>query len=183
MKACREVSNCHTLEAVAELVNGHDNPAWVAGTWAYQAADEAGYGITPENIRGHLEFLSAEGAAFDAGQAVEAALEIQASTQESDEDQPGVEAPNKVRYALIDAISGFVWWVGEADSPEAACQQADMGTNGECRGEYRQIPKREAADGYFVFSAPRGFEVDDGQASEEIQAVLDLELVGRYTAN
>ena len=89
MKACREVYNCHTLEAVSDLVNGHDNPAWVAGTWAYQAADEAGYGITPENIRGHLEFLSAEGAAFDEGQAVEAALAIQAETQESDEELVG----------------------------------------------------------------------------------------------
>lgn len=177
MKACRAVFECHSLAAVAELVNDHDNPAWVAGTWAYQAADEAGYGVTPENIRAHLEYLSDEGAAFDEAKAVEVALAIHAASVEQDAQQ---EQP---RFALIEAISGFVWWVGEADSPEAACQLADTETGNQPHGEYRQIPRREAANGYFVFSAPKGFEVNDGQASEEIQAVLDLELVGRYTAN
>lgn len=82
MKACRAVFECHSIAAVAELVNDHETPEWVAGTWAYQAADEAGYGVTPENLRGQLEHLSAEGAAFDEAEAVEVALAIHARVEE-----------------------------------------------------------------------------------------------------
>lgn len=81
MKSFHEVFECNTLEEVVLLVNYHENPAWVAGTWAHQAAYEAGYGVTPENLRGQLEFLSTAGAAFDEGAAVKAALAIQSSAE------------------------------------------------------------------------------------------------------
>lgn len=112
MKACREVSNCHTLEAVTELVNGHDK-----------------------------------------------------------------------RYALIDTNSGFVWWVGDAASPEEACKKADIDTGGEFRGEYRHIgwySYKSGMDGYVVYEVPACFEVNDGQDQEEIATVESMTSIGLH---
>lgn len=82
MMSIREVFETNTLEALCELVKGYDeNPAWGAGTLALLAAEEAGLSITPENIRGQLKILSAEGAAFNENEAVGVAMEIHAATR------------------------------------------------------------------------------------------------------
>lgn len=83
------------------------------------------------------------------------------------------------RFAVIDTNTGFVWYVGDAASPEAACAQATQETTGE-RHEYAKVSPREAGDGYLVYAAPAGFEVDDGQHASEIERVEALPLVGRF---
>ena len=85
------------------------------------------------------------------------------------------------RYALIDADSGYVWWVGDAESPEAACTAATLETGGDER-TYQRVELRALGDGYRVYEAPAGFDVDDGQNRTAIERVEAMPFVGRYHA-
>lgn len=88
-------------------------------------------------------------------------------------------------YATIDLNSGYVWWVGVADSPEAACAASDA-EGGEYGHEYGAITSTEArrstGGGYAVYAAPDGFAllVQDGQDDDEIARVSALPLVGYF---
>ncbi|MGB0467742.1 MAG: hypothetical protein ACPGF7_09480 [Pontibacterium sp.] len=66
-----------TLEGVVESIN--ESPVqgfedvkaeFKAASYAYDAADEAGYGCSVENIEAHLDILVAAGAVFDYKEAV-----------------------------------------------------------------------------------------------------------------
>lgn len=83
------------------------------------------------------------------------------------------------RFAVIDNDAGLIWWCGDAESAEAACQAADL-TGGEVRGQYRWAPKNSGEHGYFVYQAPEGFEVNDGSDSTEIAAVEAMPFLGLY---
>lgn len=96
---------------------------------------------------------------------------------------PGVfEGFTVQNFALIDLNSGFVWWVGQADSAADACMRADADID-QPRGEYHAVTRSEinsTAGGYSVKLAPAGFDVQDGQNAAEIAAVDALPLAGFY---
>lgn len=88
----RAVQNAATLEQVVELINAGGttegmegvefSPAQLAGQYAYDAADDAGFGIDRDNIAGQLSFLAAAGAVFDESAAIEWALKLAAASAE-----------------------------------------------------------------------------------------------------
>ena len=90
-------------------------------------------------------------------------------------------------YALIDNASGYLWWIGEAASPELACAAATMHTGG-YEAQYGVVGRLDPnADGYFVYEAPADFKLGEvgrlpliGVSQPLIDAVGDLPLVGRY---
>lgn len=85
-------------------------------------------------------------------------------------------------FALIELNSGFVWWVGEAETPADACMRADADID-QPRGDYDQISAseiRSTAGGYAVHVAPVGFDVQDGQDREAIAAVSAMPLSGYF---
>lgn len=51
----------------------------LAGQYAFNAAKEAGYGLTAEDMQGQLEYLAEAGAVFDEAQATAHALAIAAA--------------------------------------------------------------------------------------------------------
>ena len=61
------ISNINTIEGVVAHINDCDtNKNLFAAAYAYNAAEEAGYGIDADNIEAHLDVLSEAGAEFDA---------------------------------------------------------------------------------------------------------------------
>ena len=74
------------------------------------------------------------------------------------------------RFAIIESNSGFIFGVVDAENPLAACAalEADIGVDrGEGAYEYAEY---ETGDIYFVHEVPDGFEVQNGQDQEEINA-------------
>ena len=88
--------------------------------------------------------------------------------------------PALTRYALLDNGDGFIWWVGDAESPEAACAAATLEFGGERRAYEKVYEFKGDVDGYYVYEAPAGFNVHDGQDQGEIEAVTAMPLAGGY---
>jgi hypothetical protein len=89
-------------------------------------------------------------------------------------------------FALIDNCSGFVWYVGQAETPEAACSIADRETgnySGSTVSQYEPAHRLDSNEsGYIVFAAPNGFTVQDGQSDVEIAVVQTLPMIGKFRA-
>lgn len=86
-----------------------------------------------------------------------------------------------MRYALIDENSGYVWWVGDADTPEAACEKAAWEVNAEDqRYERDQFPHIGQLGRFHVYAVPQGFDVEDGRDDEAIAATQKHPRVGVY---
>ncbi len=82
------------------------------------------------------------------------------------------------RYAIIDKNSGFVWGVLDGDDPIDACRKLDISTKDFDR-EYEDVGHSDLFindGGYVVYLAPDGFDVDDGQDREAINAVEAMPL-------
>lgn len=88
------------------------------------------------------------------------------------------------RFATIELNSGYVWWVGHADSPEDACTQADEVSGLEPRHhvEISRATMLDGHGGYAVYIVPEALDIDDGQAGDVIRAVRVHNLVGYYRA-
>jgi len=82
------------------------------------------------------------------------------------------------RYVTVDTNSGYVWWVGDAESPEEACTKTDLETNLEA-SVYEQT-NTDHADGFFVYTAPANFDCADGRDQASIDAVSAFPRVGRF---
>lgn len=83
-------------------------------------------------------------------------------------------------FALIDNCSGFVWWVGAAATPEEACAAATLETGGDAQSYEAAHQLASNEGGYHVYEAPSGFDVNDGQDQNEIDAVSTMPLVGKF---
>lgn len=83
-------------------------------------------------------------------------------------------------FALIDNASGFIWWTGVAASPEAACTAATLDTGSEVTEYENTYSLASNEGGYHVYAAPNGFEVNDGQDQDSINAVSSMQLIGTY---
>jgi hypothetical protein len=83
------------------------------------------------------------------------------------------------RYATIDAQSGYVWWVGAADSPADACTRSTKETVGD-GAQYESCSSSDAAVSYFVHEVAADFDVEDGQSQTEIEATEAFPLVGAF---
>ena len=89
------------------------------------------------------------------------------------------------KFATIDLNSGFVWWVGEAESAVEACHKSDAENGNQPDGAYVEISVSEAkstAGGYAVYEVPADFDVSDGQNEEEIAAACSHPLIGYFRA-
>lgn len=86
------------------------------------------------------------------------------------------------RYATIDAHSGFVWWVGEAENPIDACEKSTAATGGDQSVRYEERGLNGTGISYFVHEVPAGYDVADGQAQDEIEAVEAFRCVGAFAA-
>jgi hypothetical protein len=86
------------------------------------------------------------------------------------------------RFALIDHETGHVRWVGDAATPEAACQRATAETGGRPGTAYEHCTLLPTGTGYLVYRAPPGFDVGDGQDAVQIAAVRALPFLGRFAA-
>lgn len=88
------------------------------------------------------------------------------------------------RFALIDLDSGYVWGVYDADTPAAACQMSDRDNKAAPR-TYTDTYRSQISgkSGFAVHAAPAGFDINDGQNSDEIQAVSALPLIGYFVAS
>ena len=83
------------------------------------------------------------------------------------------------RYATIEQNSGFVWWVGEADSPEDACVKSHAEGDREAISFERKYGNNTAG-GYAVYEVPADFDVDDGQDQRQIEATAAFPMVGVF---
>jgi hypothetical protein len=83
------------------------------------------------------------------------------------------------RFATIDLHSGYVWWVGQADSPAAACARSHADT-GNTPAEFVECVNRDADAVYAVYEVPEGFDVDDGQDADAINATQAHPLAGHF---
>ena len=86
-----------------------------------------------------------------------------------------------MRYAIIDAESGFIWGVQDAESAIAACRALDSGF-AEFDRKYEDIGRARfnGAPGYAVYQAPADFECDDGQNAAAIEAVEAMPHVANF---
>ena len=88
------------------------------------------------------------------------------------------------RFAIIESNSGYVWGVVDAETALAACAACDAEVGGD-RGEgaYEEVSASEPRTTrgvYDVRMAPAGFDVQDGQDSDDIAAVEALPRAGRF---
>lgn len=89
---------------------------------------------------------------------------------------------NAKRYATIDLNSGYVWWVGDAESPEQACELSDMEGLDEPR-QFVEVNRSQIDRAtYAVYAVPADFTVTDGEGPEQISAVQAWPLVGLFAA-
>lgn len=88
------------------------------------------------------------------------------------------------RYAILESNTGYVWWVGEAESPLAACYAMSAEVGSQDRddedGAYEEAADRRAGDVLDVRLAPAGFDVRDGQDEDAIADVQALEPAGVF---
>ena len=88
------------------------------------------------------------------------------------------------RFAIIETNSGYVWGVVDAETALAACAACDAEIGAD-RGEgaYEEVSASELRTTrgvYDVRTAPAGFDVQDGQDCEEIDAVKALPRAGVF---
>lgn len=85
-------------------------------------------------------------------------------------------------FALIDNCSGFVWWVGAAETAAAACTKATLENSLEAV-EYEATSNLASNEGgYHVHVAPDGYACLDGQDELAIAEVSAMPLVGMFRA-
>ena len=62
----------HSIEEIVEELDDEDifHPAWIAGTYALEAAEEAGFGVGKDNVEAHLEILKSKGGVFNVAKAL-----------------------------------------------------------------------------------------------------------------
>ena len=85
-------------------------------------------------------------------------------------------------YATIDAHSGFVWWIGEAETPAEACTKSTAETGGDSGVQYEERSRYDAGLSYYVHKVPAGFDVQDGQHPANIEAVEAFPCVGAFVS-
>jgi hypothetical protein len=86
------------------------------------------------------------------------------------------------RFATIDMHSGYVWWVGDAESAIDACIKSDAEAGDWPNGEYGEVARGDATARYAVYEVPAGFDVTDGQDEAQIAATVAHRRVGFYRA-
>lgn len=86
------------------------------------------------------------------------------------------------RFATIDLQTGYVWWVGQADSAADACARSHAET-GNTPAEFVECASRDAAAVYAVYEVPEGFAVDDGQDADAINTTQAHPLAGHFRHN
>lgn len=73
MKMCPKLQNCNSINQVVALINDElasdASAEQLAAEYAYNAADEAGYGRGPTEVEFHMDYLAEQGAIFDRGEA------------------------------------------------------------------------------------------------------------------
>ena len=78
MEYSQALQNAQSLSDVVEIINDDGTslytPHHIAAQYAHNAADEAGYGISKDNIEAHFDVLVDAGAMFDYQQASDLAL-------------------------------------------------------------------------------------------------------------
>ena len=88
------------------------------------------------------------------------------------------------RFAILESNTGYVWGVVDAETALAACAECDRkisGTRGD--GEYESVSAGDLSTtrgGYDVRIAPEGFDVQNGQDSDEIAAVDAMPRAGLF---
>jgi hypothetical protein len=84
------------------------------------------------------------------------------------------------RYATFDLRTGFICWVGDAKDAKDACGKSDL-EGGLPPGEYDRIAQSDVSGGgYAVLVVPAGYEVEDGQNDDAIEALRKHPLEGFY---
>lgn len=84
------------------------------------------------------------------------------------------------RFATLDLHSGYVFWVGDAESPEQACTLTDV-ANHASPHEYEEccaIDRDRAT--WSVYEVPEGFDVTDGQSGDQIRLVEACDHIGMF---
>lgn len=79
-------------------------------------------------------------------------------------------------FATIDMNSGFVWWVGSADTPAEACARSHAAADH--TAEFVECSSSNAL--YAVYEVPDGFAVDDGQDADAIKATQSHPFAGYF---
>lgn len=147
-------------DAIPDVGGQQDDPLYVAAVASYEAACTA---------------MRAATAARDADPAYIA--ECQAAAQWL-ADLASL-AGGRQRFATIDLASGFVWWVGEADSAADACARSHAET-GNTPAEFVSCRGSDGVATYAVHQVPAGFDVADGQDAGAIAATQAYFRVGFF---
>ena len=82
-------------------------------------------------------------------------------------------------FATIDIHTGFVWWIGEAESAADACARSHSDT-GNTPAEFVECYRADAKAAYAVYKVPAGFDVADGQDAEAIADTQANTFVGFF---
>lgn len=83
------------------------------------------------------------------------------------------------KFATLDMNTGFVWWVGHADSAADACARSHAET-GNNTAEFVECVSRDADAVYAVYEVPEGFDVGDGRDAHAINAAQAYPLAGYF---
>ena len=88
------------------------------------------------------------------------------------------------KYAAIELNSGFVWGVTSAETPEAACAAIQSEATGFREAfTFESISKSDAnttAGGFALYEVAENFDVQDGQAIDEIEKTKAYPLTGYF---
>ena len=87
------------------------------------------------------------------------------------------------KFAAIELNTGYVWGVTSAETPELACSAIQAEADGSREASvFVEISKSDAstASGFAIYAVDDGFEVLDGQASDEIEKTESFPLVGYF---
>lgn len=85
------------------------------------------------------------------------------------------------RYATIDLNSGYVWWLGDADTPHDACVKSDAVSDVYGRS-FEDKYGHDTGGGYAVYEVDDSFDVNDGQSRDEIAAAEAFPHIGNFRA-
>lgn len=83
------------------------------------------------------------------------------------------------RFATIEMNTGYVWWVGQADSAADACTRSHESTSNTL-AKFAECLSRDADAAYAVYEVPEGFDVDDGRHADDINATQAHPLAGYF---
>ncbi|MDE3011036.1 MAG: hypothetical protein KGI67_09125 [Pseudomonadota bacterium] len=91
------------------------------------------------------------------------------------------------KFAVIEQLTGYMWWIGDARDPIDACKNADLHSPMAAPVEAREFEQIDGSrigsqSAYAVYSVPAGLLVTDGADDVQIDAVTSPALVGYFRA-